>query len=120
MSQSDCDVITSPVIVHYSGNATDDQKVAMFDKLTNALWMQVDDGDFDSVASVHYAEARLAEGDESYNSKGSGPSVAMIGGIVVAVAVLALAVAGYVFYKRKGADSSGNRLASVAPANEKS
>jgi cytochrome c-type biogenesis protein CcmH/NrfG len=116
MSQSECDVITSPVIAHYSGNATNYQKVAMFDKLTNTLWKQVDDGDFDSVASVHYAEARLVEGDESYNKKGSGPSVAMIGGIVVAVAALALAVVGYAFYKKKRADSS----AAVAPNNQKS
>jgi hypothetical protein len=114
VSSGDCDVITSPVIAHYSGNATDDQKVAMFDTLTNTLWMQVDDGDFDSVASVHYAEARLTEGDDSYNSKGNGPSVAMIGGIVVVVAVLVLAIVGYTFYKKKQANSS-----SVAPVTRK-
>jgi hypothetical protein len=87
----------------------------MFDTLSNTVWSQVERGELDNVGSVYSAEANIvdSEGDNSYN-KGSGSSGGMIGGIVVAVAVIALAIGGYVYMKKRNAGST----AAIAPTDQ--
>ena len=110
-------MVTSSVVIHYSGNATEDQKIAMFDTLTNTILGQVESGEFDSIASVHYAEAKmLSDSDGAHSSsKGSGPPVGIIGGIVGAIALVALIVIGVVYIKRRNEDGCGP--AAVVPAD---
>jgi hypothetical protein len=92
----------------------------MFDTLTNAIHAQVDTGAFESVASVHYAEATMLNGtggDSSYDTHGSGsaPPMGAIGGAVGAAALIGLAIAGYVYMKKRDDDGCGP--AAVVPTD---
>ena len=93
----------------------------MFDTLTNAIHAQVETGAFESVASVHYAEATMYNGtggDTSYDTQGSGsaPPVGVIGGVVGAIALMGLAIAGYVYMKKRDDDGCGGP-ATVVPTD---
>jgi hypothetical protein len=113
--------MSSDVVIHYSGEATADQKIALFDSLTNTILSQAKGGDFDDIASVHYAEAKIAgeEDTEGFSSpKASDPgSAGIIGGVLAAVAA-AVVVAGVVVYKKKkNADGEGCGPATVQPSD---
>jgi hypothetical protein len=110
--------VSSNVIIHYSGDATIDQKVSMFDKLTNTIQAQVDSGVFESVGTVHYAEAQMAdgtEGDSSYDTQGSSsaPLMGAVGAAIVAVALVGAAVVGYLYLKKKRAGGAGSSAATT-------
>ena len=114
----------SNVVIHYSGNASDDQKVALFDTLTNTILGQVSNGEFDPIASVHYVEASMTESSDvvetSSNPKSSSPAGA-IGGIIGAIVLVALIIAGVVVYrKRQNGDGCGGSAAVVPASNNSS
>jgi hypothetical protein len=121
--EDNCTVVSSNVIIHYSGEATIDQKVSMFDKLTNTIQAQVDSGVFEPVGTVHYAEAQMAdgtEGDSSYDTQGSGsaPPMGAIGAAIAAVALIAAGIAGYVYVKKtRGGDDRCGSSAAVVPTD---
>lgn len=93
--------MVSEVTIHYSGDAGIDQKVALFDSLTNTILTQAEGGDFDEIASVHFAEARITsnetEGnDPNFSTENSGGfSTEKLVGVLAAVAVSAV---GAVFF----------------------
>ena len=115
-SDSNCTVVTSTVVIYYSGNATDEQKMALFDTLTNTILGQNESGEFDSIASVHYAEAKMqSDSDGPYSSaKGSSPPIGTIGGIIGAIALVILIIVGVVYMKKRNEDGCGP--AAVVPA----
>ena len=81
---------------------------------------QVDNGDFDDIASVHYAEAKMnKKGAQASAENNNNGSVGLIGGVFVAVAAaVALVVTGFV--KKKGNSWNGCcGPAAVLPANNR-
>jgi hypothetical protein len=115
----DCTVVTSNVTIHYSGEATVYQKTAMFDTLTNTIQSQVGNGEFEDIASVHYAEAKMNEKGAQASARNNNGSVGLIGGVFVAVAA-AVALVATSFLKNKGNYGDGCcGPAAVLPANNR-
>lgn len=104
----------SDVVVHYDGDASLDQQIALFDTLSNTLQEQVDTGRFTEIAKVHHAEATIdgyedfefsSSGKESGNAARTGM---MAGGAIAGVAIAILAVV-FLFRKRKGKKATAEK-----------
>lgn len=100
-SSANCHKIQTGARVYYEGNASQEQKQAMFQLLTDTVLAQASAGSFADVGEVRSVEA-------SSSSSGGSSGAGMPIGIAVGVVVVG-ALAGMFYYKKRKIVTAGEK-----------